>query len=215
LDPSYQPEQPLGLLNGQPPVTSELFTNTQAIPLEQPAVEQPNVQQPPEIDNDARPITDVLSQDNNLDNQKQQQQETIPISKEQWQWCSNTIKNLKKNKSAGPFLEPVDIVKFNIPHYPDIVKQPMDLRTVQAKVNAREYSSLDQFVDDVRLIFSNCYKFNGTDSPISLMAAEVEKAFDRAVYKIPPAPTVSILNASITAIATTHHIFPISLLLRK
>jgi bromodomain-containing factor 1 len=91
----------------------------------------------------------------------------------------------------------------------------MDLGTVQAKVNAREYSSLDQFVDDVRLIFSNCYKFNGTDSPISLMAAEVEKAFDRAVYKIPPAPTVSILHASITVIATTHHIFPISLLLRK
>jgi hypothetical protein len=110
-----------------------------------------------------------------------------PITKEQWKWCNNTLKALRKHKSSGPFLEPVDIVKFNIPDYPNIVKHPMDLGTVQVKVNTQQYSTIDDFVADVRLIFSNCYLFNGHDSPISIMATELEKAFDRAVYKMPTA----------------------------
>jgi bromodomain-containing factor 1 len=114
------------------------------------------------------------------------------LTKAQSQWCSNTLKALKKNKSSGPFLEPVDPVKFNIPTYPDIVKKPMDLSTVQAKLGTHQYNTVDEFVSDVRLIFSNCYLFNGQDAPVSLMAAELEKAFDRAVYKMPPSvePTV-------------------------
>lgn len=112
---------------------------------------------------------------------------TTPITKEQWKWCNNTLKALRKHKSSGPFLEPVDIVKFNIPDYPNFVKHPMDLGTVQAKVNSQQYSTIDEFVADVRLIFSNCYAFNGHDSPVSTMATELEKAFDRAVYKMPPA----------------------------
>lgn len=114
------------------------------------------------------------------------------LIKAQSQWCSNTVKALKKNKSSGPFLEPVDPVKFNIPTYPDIVKKPMDLSTVQAKFGTHQYTTMDEFVSDVRLIFSNCYLFNGQDAPVSLMAAELEKAFDRAVYKMPPSvePTV-------------------------
>ncbi|GAB5592841.1 transcription initiation at TATA-containing promoter protein [Umbelopsis nana] len=130
-------------------------------------------------------------------------QPALPISKEQWQWCSNTLKSLKKNKSSGPFLEPVDIVKFNIPNYPEVVKHPMDLSTVQAKVSARQYATVDEFVSDVRLIFSNCYLFNGQDAPVSLMAAELEKAFDRAVYKIPSAAPVPAVTASVATSTTT------------
>ncbi|KAG2173517.1 hypothetical protein INT44_007108 [Umbelopsis vinacea] len=149
----------------------EQFTESNGMPLEPTVVHQSTTQ--PSLD----------TQPNDPDNQQ-----PAAMSKEQWQWCTATLKNLKKNKSAGPFLEPVDIVKFNIPHYPDLIKHPMDLGTVQAKVNARQYSSLDRFIADVRLIFTNCYTFNGVDSPVSAMAAEVEKAFDRAVYKKPSAP---------------------------
>ncbi|KAJ2963288.1 hypothetical protein NQZ79_g1638 [Umbelopsis isabellina] len=122
-----------------------------------------------------------------LDSSQSAAPAAAPITKEQWKWCNNTLKALRKHKSSGPFLEPVDIVKFNIPDYPNIVKHPMDLGTVQAKVNSQQYCTIDEFVADVRLIFSNCYLFNGHDSPVSTMATEVEKAFDRAVYKMPPA----------------------------
>ena len=184
MNVSYEPEQPV---YNQP--MGEQFNEIDSMALEQPVVQQPSLDQQPSFTLDsAQPMSDSLGQGETVDNQ--QQQPAIPISKEQWQWCSTTLKNLKKNKSAGPFLEPVDIVKFNIPHYPDIIKHPMDLGTVQAKVNARQYSSLDQFIADVRLIFTNCYTFNGVDSPVSLMATEVEKAFDRAVYKKPSAPAV-------------------------
>lgn len=182
MNASYEPEQPV---YNQP--MGEQFNEINSMTLEQPVVQQPSLDQQPSFAMDsAQPTSNSIEQGETVDNQ----QPAIPISKEQWQWCSTTLKNLKKNKSAGPFLEPVDIVKFNIPHYPDIIKHPMDLGTVQAKVNAREYSSLDQFIADVRLIFTNCYTFNGVDSPISLMAAELEKAFDRALYKKPSASIV-------------------------
>lgn len=183
MNVSYEPEQPV---HNQP--MGEQFNEIDSMALEHPVVQQPSLDQLPSFTMDsAQPVSDSLGQGETADNR---QQPAIPISKEQWQWCSTTLKNLKKNKSAGPFLEPVDIVKFNIPHYSDIIKHPMDLGTVQAKVNARQYSSLDQFIADVRLIFTNCYTFNGVDSPVSLMATEVEKAFDRAVYKKPSAPAV-------------------------
>lgn len=37
---------------------------------------------------------------------------------------------LKKNKNSWPFREPVDPVAMGIPHYMDIITNPMDLRTV-------------------------------------------------------------------------------------
>lgn len=44
--------------------------------------------------------------------------------------CQKILASLKKNKNSWPFLEPVDYVGMCIPHYIEIVKEPMDLRTI-------------------------------------------------------------------------------------
>lgn len=48
-------------------------------------------------------------------------------------------------------------------HYYQIIKRPMDLSVIRAKLNKRNsqhYHSPDQFIADVFLMFRNCAKFN-------------------------------------------------------
>ncbi|KAJ7107661.1 Bromodomain-containing protein, partial [Mycena crocata] len=115
----------------------------------------------------------------------------------QWRFCISTIRSLKKQKDAPPFLHPVDPVALNIPHYPSIVRTPMDLSTIERKLissnpskldpnpeNPR-YVSTDDFIADVRLIVKNCVLFNGADHPISAMARRVEEVFDKQIKNLP------------------------------
>jgi len=83
----------------------------------------------------------------------------------------------------------------------------MDLSTVERKLNASNptrpdpnpsnprYYNADEFVADVRLIFANCYAFNGIDNPVSLMAKRVEEIFDKQVKHMPSAAEVSHTNS--------------------
>lgn len=48
-------------------------------------------------------------------------------------------------------------------HYYQIIKRPIDLSVIRAKLNKRNsryYSSPEEFVADVCLMFRNCAKFN-------------------------------------------------------
>ncbi|KAJ7939870.1 Bromodomain-containing protein, partial [Mycena leptocephala] len=115
----------------------------------------------------------------------------------QWRFCISIIRSLKKQKDASPFLHPVDAVGLNIPHYPSIVRTPMDLSTVERKLNSSNptkpdpnlensrYLSTDDFIADVRLIVQNCVLFNGGDHPISMMAGRLEQVFNKQIKNLP------------------------------
>ena len=49
----------------------------------------------------------------------------------------------------------------------------MDLGTVKKKLEAREYTSVNEFAEDMRLIFHNCYQYNPSDNPIHQMAQKL------------------------------------------
>ena len=44
------------------------------------------------------------------------------------------------------------------------------------------------FIADVKLIFKNCYKYNGIDSPVSALAKQLEKVFDKKWLEKPEEP---------------------------
>ncbi|KAJ6618592.1 Bromodomain-containing protein [Mycena sp. CBHHK59/15] len=114
-----------------------------------------------------------------------------------WKFCISTIRSLKKQKDVSPFLHPVDSVALNIPDYPSIVRTPMDLSTVERKLNSSNptkpdsnpgnsrYLSTEDFIADVRLIFQNCVLFNGDDHPISIMARRLEEIFNKQINNMP------------------------------
>lgn len=62
---------------------------------------------------------------------------------------------------AWVFHSPVDPVALNIPEYPNIIKHPMDLSTVQKKLRNKSYATIQDFDEDMRLIWSNAMLFNG------------------------------------------------------
>lgn len=69
------------------------------------------------------------------------------------------VKQIKKLKAATLFLHPVDYVALNLPDYPSIIKHPMDLTTVENKLNGTSpftYTQPDLWVSDMRLIWLNC-----------------------------------------------------------
>ncbi|KAJ2920262.1 hypothetical protein MD484_g55, partial [Candolleomyces efflorescens] len=117
----------------------------------------------------------------------------------QFKFCQSCIRTLKKLKDAVPFLKPVDIVALNIPHYASIIKHPMDFSTIDRKLNSSNpakpdpnpqnprYHNADEFVADVRLVFTNCLTFNGPDHIIVAMGKRVEEIFDKQMKSMPPA----------------------------
>lgn len=119
------------------------------------------------------------------------------FSAAQYRFSQSTVRTLKKLKDANPFLRPVDPVALNIPHYLQIVKSPMDFSTIERKLTSTNpakpdpnpqnprYYSADEFISDVRLIFQNCYTFNGPDHAISTMGKRVEEVFDKQIKHMP------------------------------
>lgn len=48
------------------------------------------------------------------------------------------------------------------------------LLLLQRKVDGREYRDAQQFASDVRLMFSNCYKYNPPDHDVVSMARKLQ-----------------------------------------
>ncbi|KAH1573246.1 hypothetical protein KXX17_009169 [Aspergillus fumigatus] len=66
------------------------------------------------------------------------------------------LKAMTEHSSA--FLTRVN--KRDAPDYYTIIKHPMDLGTMTKKLKALQYKSKQEFVDDLNLIWSNCFKYN-------------------------------------------------------
>lgn len=48
----------------------------------------------------------------------------------------------------------------------------------QKKMEGREYKTAAQFAEDVRLIFTNCYRYNPPDSDVVVMARKLQDVFE-------------------------------------
>ncbi|RKO90560.1 transcription factor, partial [Blyttiomyces helicus] len=96
--------------------------------------------------------------------------------------CRKILQNLKRLRDAPPFLVPVDPDALGIPTYFQVIKKPMDISTIEKKLSA--YTKAQEFIDDVDLMFNNCYLFNGKDSPIGLMAQNLETSFRRQLVRL-------------------------------
>ena len=117
----------------------------------------------------------------------------IILSPADKRFISSTLSSLKKNKHSLYFREPVDPIALNCPDYFDIIKQPMDLSTVQAKFNNDQYKTVDAFIDDIRLILDNCHKYNNPHDFVAQSGKKMEEVFDRLLLKRPSSVSVIYL----------------------
>ncbi|XP_030272757.1 bromodomain-containing protein 3-like [Sparus aurata] len=107
---------------------------------------------------------------------------------EQMKHCDAILKEMLSKKHAAyawPFYKPVDAEALELHDYHDIIKHPMDLSTVRKKMDKGEYSDPQSFATDVRLMFSNCYKYNPPDHEVVAMARKLQDVFEMRFAKIP------------------------------
>ncbi|KAH7130849.1 Bromodomain-containing protein [Dactylonectria macrodidyma] len=55
---------------------------------------------------------------------------------------------------------PTSNSKDDVTDHCDIIKEPMDLDTIEAKLEADQYMAPEDFIKGVRLVFANCRKYN-------------------------------------------------------
>ncbi|KAM6986053.1 bromodomain-containing protein 3-like [Aplochiton taeniatus] len=89
---------------------------------------------------------------------------------------------------AWPFYKPVDAEALELHDYHEIIKYPMDLSSVKRKMEGREYTDAQVFAADVRLMFSNCYKYNPPDHEVVAMARKLQDVFEMRFAKMPDEP---------------------------
>uniref|UniRef100_A0A8C6WH44 Bromodomain containing 3 n=1 Tax=Neogobius melanostomus TaxID=47308 RepID=A0A8C6WH44_9GOBI len=107
---------------------------------------------------------------------------------EQMKHCDAILKEMLSKKHAAyawPFYKPVDAEALELHDYHDIIKHPMDLSTVRKKMDKGEYNDPQSFATDVRLMFSNCYKYNPPDHEVVAMARKLQDVFEMRFAKIP------------------------------
>ena len=96
-------------------------------------------------------------------------------------WCTKCTNMVVADETTSlPFLDPVPE---DTPQYFDLIKKPMDLSTIQAKLKGSGYRSISGFIDDMLLIAENCRKYNGKDSNLGVAADAFETLFRKTVIE--------------------------------
>lgn len=76
----------------------------------------------------------------------------------------------------------MDAVMLGLHDYHTIITKPMDLGTVKQKMDNREYRTAADFAADVRLIFTNCYRYNPPDHDVVTMAKKLQDIFENRYF---------------------------------
>ncbi len=74
--------------------------------------------------------------------------------------CVKVLNQLKNSKTSWLFREPVDPIALNIPTYNEIIKEPMDLSTIEKNLKSNYYVTPTQFHADINKIIQNSFTFN-------------------------------------------------------
>ncbi|XP_042430297.1 histone acetyltransferase GCN5-like [Zingiber officinale] len=88
----------------------------------------------------------------------------------------NLLKLMFEHPDAWPFKEPVDARE--VPDYYDIIKDPMDLRTMSKRLESGQYYvTFEMFVADVKRMCGNARTYNSPETIYFKCANRLENFF--------------------------------------
>ena len=98
-------------------------------------------------------------------------------------WKYSSLTNILKifllyfrHPRSLPFRKPVDSVALGIyPAYDQIITHPIDLGTIKTQIDNGLYTTKDELIADIQLVWNNAKKFNPIGHAIYLAAEFLEK----------------------------------------
>ncbi|KAG8886099.1 hypothetical protein FRB98_001473 [Tulasnella sp. 332] len=112
--------------------------------------------------------------------------------------CRNVLKKVQGYKRSTIFLQPVDPIVEGLTTYFDIVKNPMDLSTMAAKLEAGAYPDRFAFEADFHLMINNAKLFNPPATSAHGHAIAMDDFFKKQWTK-----SIQALEAAINTTRTT------------
>jgi len=104
---------------------------------------------------------------------------------------STIVRQVKRIGESQPFRKPVDTK--SVPGYNEKVKNPIDLTTIEHKIEADETTTLPKLSSDMLLLRNNCFLFNGKDSDLGHLAMSCWRQFLSSVHSLFPDITMAHL----------------------
>uniref|UniRef100_A0A3Q2Y1D7 Tyrosine-protein kinase BAZ1B n=1 Tax=Hippocampus comes TaxID=109280 RepID=A0A3Q2Y1D7_HIPCM len=98
--------------------------------------------------------------------------------------CEEILKKLTKFRYSWPFREPVSTEEAE--DYLDVISQPMDFQTMQSKFGQGSYRHGHDFMEDMKLVFSNAEEYNDQGSTVLSCMTKTETAFTELLQKLLP-----------------------------
>ena len=104
------------------------------------------------------------------------------------------LNDLKIDNMAIEFLFPVNYIELGLLDYQAIIHKPMDLNTIDGKLQNNEYKAIYDVLEDIQLIWDNCKRYNIEGSPIYGQAEHMEKLTNKLIknYYIIPKRSVNL-----------------------
>ncbi|KAE8834142.1 hypothetical protein HRS9122_08222 [Pyrenophora teres f. teres] len=93
------------------------------------------------------------------------------------------LNDMQNNSNAWPFQQPVN--KDEVLDYYDVIKEPMDLATMEEKHEKDLYPTPEDFIRDAKLIFDNCRKYNNESTRYAKSANRLERYMWQRIRDIP------------------------------
>ncbi|XP_070602675.1 bromodomain testis-specific protein isoform X1 [Erythrolamprus reginae] len=113
------------------------------------------------------------------------------------------MKAMWRHNFSWPFHQPVDAEFLKLPDYYNIIKEPMDLTTIQKRLEHRYYSCAEECIENFKTMFANCYLYNKPGDDIVFMGQELEKVFVQKIAHMPPDEKIVVTNKGKTGDGNT------------
>lgn len=99
-----------------------------------------------------------------------------PTQSEAYRKLIAVLRKLQRHHLSDPFMQPVDTK--TVTDYLDLVKEPMDLSTVESRLFSGKYSSAYEFSSDIRKIWSNAFTYNPPESDVYQASSQLSAYFE-------------------------------------
>ncbi|OHT12777.1 Bromodomain containing protein [Tritrichomonas foetus] len=102
------------------------------------------------------------------------------------QYLNNELKTCLKitnimfnSPGCAIFREPVDPERDLVPDYYKVIKNPQDIGTIKNRLENNEYTTVNEWLKDMNLVWENAQKYNGPLSFISRVALCMKNKFNK------------------------------------